>query len=136
MLPTSGSWRTTMSAVRSTLRFKVSLREKVGEMRLMSPLRLACVFYGQGIYYAGIGTEEIVTPEDTKIQFFDLYVINKTAYVPNNALRNGKRANEVGDFGVINLADNQECEFEYTFVDRTAGPLSLLHTFRRPLTGC
>jgi len=90
----------------------------------------------QGIYYAGIGTEEIVTPEDTKIQFFDLYVINKTAYVPNNALRNGKRANEVGDFGVINLADNQECEFEYTFVDRTAGPLSLLHTFRRPLTGC
>eukprot|EP00965_Chrysotila_dentata_P126071 4167063-Pleurochrysis_carterae.AAC.3 len=52
---------------------------------------------------------------------YDMYVVNTTVYVPNNAAeRNGKRGG-TADFGVINLADDQRCTFEFVFVAQSSG---------------
>ena len=57
---------------------------------------------------------------EESILVFDLYVVNTTLYVPHRAKRNGKRAGE-GDFGVVNLADSQSCNFDFIFVNSQSG---------------
>ena len=55
---------------------------------------------------------------------FDLYLRNTSEYLPNSRpisiVRNGK-AGQNGDFGVINLADDQSCGFEFIFVNAQTG---------------
>eukprot|EP00965_Chrysotila_dentata_P243512 6205452-Pleurochrysis_carterae.AAC.3 len=82
----------------------------------------------QGIYYKGIGTELFNSSGGVaSVVPFDLFVVNRTQYKPNMAVRNGKRGingtidSEDGDFGVINLRDQERCEFEYIFVNGETG---------------
>eukprot|EP00965_Chrysotila_dentata_P046286 1538715-Pleurochrysis_carterae.AAC.1 len=76
----------------------------------------------QGTYFRNIGSE-IIRDNDNATEaqtLFDMFVLNRTKYVPNNVARNGKR-DGVGDFGVINLADSQTCLFDYILIDSLSG---------------
>jgi len=46
---------------------------------------------------------------------FDLSIVNTTYYKPNKVQRNGYTFG--GDFGQINLADDEECTFDYEFLE-------------------
>eukprot|EP00965_Chrysotila_dentata_P035316 1174726-Pleurochrysis_carterae.AAC.1 len=76
------------------------------------------------MYFANIG-REVIRDEENAIEnnvLFDVYVVNRSTYVPNQIIRNGKQAG-VGDFGIVNLADDQSCQFDFVFVDSLAGNL-------------
>eukprot|EP00965_Chrysotila_dentata_P116260 3843604-Pleurochrysis_carterae.AAC.1 len=87
----------------------------------------------QGIYYAGIGVEVVdEVLGDGKVASrnvnFDMYVYNTTAYFPNpnTAVQSIGKSAGSGDLGAINLADNQECDFDFMFVDSETGSLLAL----------
>jgi len=58
-------------------------------------------------------------------QRFDLVVSNTSYYKPNKVKRNGRTFN--GEFGSINLADDEECSFQYDFRNYNAETLYTLN---------
>ena len=60
---------------------------------------------------------------------FDLVVTNLTSYTPNRAIRN--LYTDGGDFGQINLADDEDCTFRYQFVETNDDtPITIDSPFR------
>eukprot|EP00965_Chrysotila_dentata_P258904 6213384-Pleurochrysis_carterae.AAC.1 len=79
-------------------------------------------FPPQGIYFSKIGKEVVYDEEitDGVDILFDMYVVNRTRYVPNIVIRNGERGT-TGDFGALNLADGQSFDFDFLFVRSSDG---------------
>jgi len=77
------------------------------------------------IRYNGMGFDYVSeTP-------FDLIIQNLSYYKPNKVIRNGYTF--AGDFGSINLADDEECDFAYMF--RETGTEDMF-TVERPFEFC
>eukprot|EP00965_Chrysotila_dentata_P075951 2509581-Pleurochrysis_carterae.AAC.1 len=77
----------------------------------------------QGIYFKGIGQELVrnhIDGDAEVVSRFDLFVSNLSFYRPKDVGNNGKRG-ELGDFGTINLADGESCNFEFAFINSETG---------------
>jgi len=84
--------------------------------------------YGPGVFDPKMLRYDNIGRDFTNNVVFDMSVVNISYYKPNKVIRNGYTFG--GDFGQINLADDEECSFLYTFLERgTTNPLTLSEGF-------
>jgi len=67
--------------------------------------------------YTNIGTDFGFSTGPSDNVVVDLVITNLTNYIPNNALRNGRTSEQTGEFGQVNMADDQLTRFAYRFVE-------------------
>jgi len=67
------------------------------------------------IRYTNVGTDYGATPTTGPGDMLDLVVTNLTNYIPNEPFRNGRTAEQTGEFGQVNMADDQVTRFKYDF---------------------